>query len=46
MAAAGAGGGVAAAAPPRLFQRGDQQVGVEVSQYVPFVRGLAAGLLA
>ena len=26
----------------RLFQRGDQQVGVEVSAYVPYVRGLAA----
>lgn len=28
-------------AAPRLFQRGDQQVGVEVTQYVPYVSGLA-----
>jgi NAD-dependent DNA ligase len=28
-------------AGPRLFQRGDQQVGVEVTSYVPYVRGLA-----
>ena len=29
-------------AEPRLFQRGDQQVGVEVTQYTPYVSGLAS----
>ncbi len=28
-------------AEPRLFQRGDQQVGVEITQYAPYVSGLA-----
>ncbi len=30
-----------AAGPSRLFQRGDQQVGVEITAYAPFVSGLA-----
>jgi NAD-dependent DNA ligase len=30
-----------AAGPSRLFQRGDQQVGVEITQYTPYVSGLA-----